>query len=327
MRPDTDAAMLHLNLVTPASLAAPVLEYLERSEFVVNVVHMPNAAKKPAGDVIACDVAREEGSAVIEALRAMGCDARGTISVESLDVVLSESARQAERRAAGSPADAVVWESVVTQTSDSADLSVAFLSFMVLATMIASIGILTDSIVLIIGGMVVGPEFGPLAGLCVGVVQRRFDLARRSALALVVGFPMAIVLSYCMTLLLVELGAAPASAWSPNSQTLFISNPDVFSVLIAIFSGIVGMLSLTTSKSSALIGVLISVTTIPAAAGIAVAAARRDTEALAGAAAQLGINLVMLLTAGLLTLAAQRLAFMRRVRSDGTRTPAPSKGA
>src|SRR5688572_3150873 len=39
------------------------------------------------------------------------------------------------------------------------------------------IGILTDSLILIIGAMVVGPEFGPLAGLCVAVVQRELPLA------------------------------------------------------------------------------------------------------------------------------------------------------
>ena len=49
---------------------------------------------------------------------------------------------------------------------------------MILATLIAAVGIVTDSIILIIGAMIVGPEFGPLAGLCVALVQRRRALAR-----------------------------------------------------------------------------------------------------------------------------------------------------
>ena len=47
---------------------------------------------------------------------------------------------------------------------------------MVLAALIAGAGIVTDSQILIIGAMVVGPEFGPLAGFCVAVVQRRAPL-------------------------------------------------------------------------------------------------------------------------------------------------------
>ena len=38
--------------------------------------------------------------------------------------------------------------------------------------------------------MVLGPEFGPLAAVAVGVVLRRFDLIKRGALALGVGFPL-----------------------------------------------------------------------------------------------------------------------------------------
>ena len=65
------------------------------------------------------------------------------------------------------------------QTSESAELSLSFLAFMLLATMIAALGIIHDSVILIIGAMVVGPEFGPLAGLCVALVQRQLTLAGR----------------------------------------------------------------------------------------------------------------------------------------------------
>ena len=66
------------------------------------------------------------------------------------------------------------------------------------------------------------------------------------------------------------------------------------------------MLSLQTAKSSALIGVLISVTTIPAAANVGVAAAYRDWDEWRGAALQLAINLSMIVVAGVATLAVAR---------------------
>ena len=47
--------------------------------------------------------------------------------------------------------------------------------------------------------MVVGPEFGPLAGLCVALVQKRGQLARRSATALLLGFPLAIAATVAAT--------------------------------------------------------------------------------------------------------------------------------
>ena len=167
------------------------------------------------------DVAREDASAVIERLRELGLEERGSIVTIEIDSSVSRRAEQAERAAAGSPADAVVWEQVEARTRESAVLSGSFLAFMVLATMIAAIGIVTDSIILLIGAMVVGPEFGPLAGLCVALVQRRPALARRSLAALLVGFPVAIVLTYVAVVALraARRAARPRSAATPRRSS------------------------------------------------------------------------------------------------------------
>jgi uncharacterized hydrophobic protein (TIGR00271 family) len=306
--------VIHVRVLVPPERADDVLAVLERPA-VVNVVHLPGAAKRPPGDVILCDVAREEGSVVIDRLRRLGIDRDGTIAVENVDAAISVAAERATTAAIGSPADAVVWEEVESRTSESVELSFSFLAFMVLATGIAAVGILTDSVILIIGAMVVGPEFGPLAGLCVAVVQRRRHLAMRSLVATAVGFATAIAATAVGTAALRALGGAPDDLGG-HPATLFISSPDHYSVLVALLAGVAGMLSLSTSKSGALIGVLISVTTIPAAANIGVALAYGDGAEAAGAAAQLGLNLLCIVAAGVATLALQRRFFRRRaVRS------------
>ena len=74
------------------------------------------------------------------------------------------------------------------------------------------------------------------------------------------------------------------------------------------------MLSLSTAKSGALIGVLICVTTIPAAANIGIAAAFGDWDTFAGSTGQLAVNLAGILLAGTLTLYIQRKLYHRRKR-------------
>ena len=301
-------------MVAPPVLAQRVLVALESRASVINVVHLPGAARQPTGDLILCDVAREDASIVLAELRDLGLAEEGTIAIETVDTAISSAARAAEDAAAGAPADAVVWEEVESRTSESAELSGSFLAFMVLATLIAGVGILTDSVILIIGAMVVGPEFGPLAGVCVALVERRPALARRSLTALAVGFPAAIAATYLGTLLLRAADRGPDEL-ADHPATLFISSPDLFSVIVAVLAGVAGVLSLSTAKSGALIGVLISVTTIPAAANVGVAAAYRDWNEFAGAATQLGINLVAIVAAGVTTLAVQRALFVRRRRA------------
>ena len=163
---------------------------------------------------------------------------------------------------------------------------------MVLATLLAAIGVVTDSQITIVGAMVVGPEFGPLAGLAIALVRRRPAIARRSAVALLVGFVAAIVVVALFTLLGRGTGlVSPADIAGPR-QTDFIYHPGWFSLITALVAGTAGMLSLSSSKSAVLVGVFISVTTIPAAGNAAVAGVLGNWHETWQSLAQLGINLV-----------------------------------
>jgi uncharacterized hydrophobic protein (TIGR00271 family) len=272
-------------------------------------------ARKPEGDVILCDIAREEASVILGDLKELDIPRVGSIAVEHIETSLSDRAEAAEKAAPGLPSDAVVWEEVEQHTSENTELSISFVAFMVLAMQIGMVGILFDEPILIVGAMVVGPEFGPLAGLSVALVQRRGDLARRSLKALAVGFPVGVVLAFAAALFFKATGLSPEDfSTAAHQQTGFISNPDFFSFYVAFVAGTAGMLSLTNAKSGALIGVLISVTTIPAASNVGVAAAYGDWGRAGGAAGQLGINLSSIVLAGVLTLLVQRRAFLVRKR-------------
>jgi uncharacterized hydrophobic protein (TIGR00271 family) len=305
--------VIHLRIVVPSYQAEHTLDLLEGIPSVFNLVYLQRAARKPQGDVILCDVAREDASVVISDLRELDIDREGSIAIEEIDSHISSAALRAEKAAPGAPSDAVVWEEVESRTSENVELSASYLLFMALAMMIAAVGIITDQLVLIIGAMVVGPEFGPIAGLCVAAVQRRADLLKRSLLAVVIGFPVGITASFLLGLALNVTGLVPDGfAQEDHPFTEFISDPDFFSFLVAYLAGTAGMLSLTSAKSGALIGVLISVTTIPAAANIGVAAAFGDWPEWGGAMGQLSLNLGAIFLAGIGTLYLQRLLYRRR---------------
>ena len=286
---------------------------LESSPAVCNIVHLPGAARRPDGDLIMCDVAREAASVVLADLKDLGVPEQGSIAVARIETVLSRAADRAARAAPGDPANAVVWEEVEELTSESTELTASFLVFMTLATLIAAVGIFLDTPILIIGAMVLGPEFGPLASFCVAVVQRRLHLARRSFIALAVGFPLGITAAFLASLVFKWTNLTPDRfSEVDHSLSAIISSPDFFSFFVAFCAGIAGTLSLTTSKSGALAGVLISVTTIPAAANIGVAAAYADWSSWRGSMEQLAINIVSICVAGIGTLLIQRAIFRRR---------------
>jgi uncharacterized hydrophobic protein (TIGR00271 family) len=184
---------------------------------------------------------------------------------------------------------------------------------MTLAALLAATAFYLDSAVLLVGAMVVGPEFGPIAAVCVALVERRLKLAGESFLALAVGLPVAMTAAFLATVVFRATGLTPdAYRDIEGSLIRYVTEPDFFSAFVALCAGGAGVLSLSTAKSGALIGVLISVTTIPAAAVIGVAAAYGQTDAWLGAMLQLSINVAAILTAGTLTLYIQRVLYRRR---------------
>ena len=305
--------MVHLRIVAPSREAQHVVDLFEKLPSATNLIHIPDAAHKPAGDVILVDIAREDASVILSDLKEMEIHKCGSIAIESSETHISEAVEEVEDHAPGDPADAVVWEEVEARTSESSRLTGSFVAFMVLAALIATIGILQDSEILVVGAMVVGPEFGPIAAFCVAFVEKRVKFAAESFLALAVGLPAAITGAWLLVLALKGVDVAP-SEFSDRDHGLavLISNPDELSALVALFAGAAGVLSLTTAKSGALIGVLISVTTIPAAANIGLSAAYEDWSAWRGSMGQLAINVASILTAGVGTLLLQRLFYRRR---------------
>ena len=86
----------------------------------------------------------------------------------------------------------------------------------------------------------------------------------------------------------------------------FISQPDALSWIVGFLAGVAGILALTSAKSGAFVGLLISVTTVPAAPNVAVAVAHWVPSEAVGSSIQLLINLASIVLAGVLTLVVQR---------------------
>ena len=108
---------------------------------------------------------------------------------------------------------------------------------------------------------------------------RTSEPIRPGLIALFVGFTIAVIVTFLFSVIvrafgweteLFSLGIRPVSN--------LINSPNVFSVVVATLAGIVGVVSLVEARTGALIGVFISVTTIPAAADIGVSAAFDNWE-------------------------------------------------
>ncbi|GAA4685568.1 DUF389 domain-containing protein [Pseudonocardia yuanmonensis] len=313
--------MLHLRVVSPPDRTAEVRAVLAADRGVAHLIVLPGAAVRPAGDVVEADVARESVDTLLGRLRDLRLDHDGGVTLEVLDTVLSDAADRAEAAVPGEGSDVVVWDELIARTGEESRLSFSFQAFLTIACLLAAIGAITDSPVLVVGAMVLGPEFGPLAAVSVGLVLRRGDLVRRGGLALLVGFPLGMAITALATLLFDATGLLSSSTLDHLDQVGFIYEVGPFSLIVAVLAGLAGILALTSAKAASLVGVFISVTTVPAAAFASVAAVEGRWREAGLSALQLLVNLI-----GIVVAASLALLVARRARRRGDRGRALSSG-
>ena len=305
--------MQSLRIAVPADLTDEVVAVFTDDPAVSHLAVLRGASLEPEGDIVLAHVAREAANEHIDRLIGLGVAERGTIHVEPVTTWISRAGFDAERHTPGSSADAVVWADVTQRAYEESELNWTYLSFMTLATLLASIAIVVDSQVLVIGAMVLGPEFVPLAALGVALVRRRGTLFRRAARTLVVGFTVAITLTTIAALAARALGwVVTEDVTGPRPGTDFIYSPDKWSFIVALIAAAAGVLSLTSAKVGGLSGVFISVTTVPAAGNVALGIAFGAWDEVTGSAIQLALNITGMVLAGCATLAVQHLVWNRK---------------
>lgn len=306
--------MLHLRVISPPRHTAAVRDLLLDECGATHITVLPGIAVQPVGDVVEADLTREVADDVLASLCALGIDHDGGITLETIDTSLSDAADRAQEDAPGDPTDAIIWDDLIARTGEESRFSISYQVFLTIACVLAAIGAITDSPVTVVGAMVLGPEFGPLAATAVGLVLRRGDLVRRGAFAIGVGFPLAMAVTALAAIVFDITGLLTTDLLDSIDQVDFIYQVGPFSFIIALLAGAAGMVALTSAKSASLVGVFISVTTVPAAAYASVALVEgRFAEAIASAG-QLLVNAVCIVVAAAIVLLLTR--WSRRNRGD-----------
>ena len=311
---------MHLRLIVPAERTAGVLGALRDDPRVTNLVLMAGAAVRPSGDLVLCDVAREAVTEVLGELRQAGLFSDGGVTLSAIEAAPSQNAHATEQAAPGSPDDAVVWDAVLDQAGTQVEGSWSYYAFLTIAVLLAAVAVVTDSAILVVGAMVVGPEFAVVAALALGIALRRPVLGRRALALLVKGFLFAIGVALVLALAARAVDwVHPSSVSAARPLTGFIWRPDKWSAVVAVVAGCAGVLSQTAGRANALVGVFISVTTVPAAGDLALSLAVWDSRQILGSLAQLLVNLTGMTVAGVLTLLVQRWLWRRSAPSPAER--------
>jgi uncharacterized hydrophobic protein (TIGR00271 family) len=158
-------------------------------------------------------------------------------------------------RLRGSAAATVPHGEVMAHVRDGGDLTPRFALMTVLSCGIAILGLLQNSVAVIIGAMLVSPLMGPIVALGFSLTTVDYRQMKRSVLALAVGLALSLVIS------IVIVSVSPLQAETP--EILARTNPNLFDLLVAVFSGLAGGYAVIKRKGEAIVGVAIATALMP----------------------------------------------------------------
>jgi uncharacterized hydrophobic protein (TIGR00271 family) len=307
----------HVRVVAPRDLAERIVGVLAAEPGVSNLVVLWGAGRRPEGDAVQCDLGASSANQVLRQLRTLRDERAGPLVIEVADAVIGEPPGPAAKFGIVQRDIEPAWDVVDARIRAGAVYAPSFYVLLAIAALIGAVGILINSDILIVGAMVVGPEYNAIIGVALGIEKGEAEPVIRGISALIAGFLAAIILTLAFGAVIRGSGQTPdAFARGVRPVADLISSPDLFSVVVAVLAGIVGVVSLTEARAATLIGVFISVTTIPAAASIGLSIAYTDGSRALGSVYQLLLNVVVLIAMGALGMRVQR-AFWRAGARDG----------
>jgi uncharacterized hydrophobic protein (TIGR00271 family) len=286
--------MLHLRVFGESVAMADVARRLDA---LPGVRHVSVAEGVHGGDaLVTADLRAAAADQALELLGGLGIPAQdfSLLRFEAIDP-----------NAASEETVALVWADLLGQARLNARTAVRYLVFMAVAGVIASFGVIQQDQILIIGAMAVAPDLLPITATCTGLVLRRPRLIRRGLVSLLVGLGVACIFAAAVTGFLNLFDLLPADFTIHQIGLASQEHVETETIFVAFAAGVAGMLAVETRASMG-VGVAISVTTIPAAAFLGVAAGIGQFSKSLGALSVLSVNIAMMLVGGSLALAVQR---------------------
>jgi uncharacterized membrane protein len=204
-----------------------------------------------------------------------------------------------------SPPQPLVTEDTLDQTSSQVQLSWSYLLYMTASGVLAAVALISGSVPILIGSMIVAPLMPPLALVPFALVARRRAEAVRGLRVAVIGLAAAFVTAWATTAVMDAAGVIPADAVLLDKPLLQERvRPGWWSMAAAVAAGLAGTTAQAHTKTDAIIGTVASLALVPAIGASAIALYVGAPASVLGGALLLGMNVGLIVAMGIVAVLA-----------------------
>jgi len=188
-------------------------------------------------------------------------------------------------------------QEIYVDISETAKLSWVYISFVVISTVLAAIGLIRGNVIVTIGAMVIAPFLGPNIALALATTLVDKSLAVRAFKANITGIFTSIFIAFLIGYIF------------PVKPEMFIITPvsevNVTDIVVAMASGFAGALSFTTGIPLSLVGVMVAIALLPPLVGCGLLLGSGHYHYAFGALLLFLTNLIAINLSGVFTFSAQ----------------------
>lgn len=194
-------------------------------------------------------------------------------------------------------------EEQLLQIAKKAELTASYVVFMCTAGVLAAVGMLTSSVPVLIGSMIVAPAFPPLSLVSFGLMAGQWRLALRGMGTALLGIVLAVGFAVLTTWIVNWTGVLAADANLLDNPLLEERvRPGWYSVVAAFAAGITGTMATLEGKMDTLVGTVAALALVPAGGAAGIALLSSDPLRALGGVVLLLINVGLIIACGLLVL-------------------------
>ena len=186
---------------------------------------------------------------------------------------------------------------------EQARLTMTYAVLMSMAGVLAAVALLTNSVPILVGSMVIAPVLSPLGLIAFALVRGNPRLALRGLGVSALGFVLALVSAMLATYILKVTGVLPDQLDLSNKPLLQERlKPSWYSVVAAAAAGVAGNLALTKDRTDTLVGAVAALALVPAAGATAISILLGFHAQGIGGLTLLAINTGLVVVMGVVTL-------------------------
>ena len=189
-----------------------------------------------------------------------------------------------------------------TKVAQQAKLTGSYMTHMATAGVLAAVALLTNSVPILIGSMVIAPALPPLGLVSLALVARKPRMAFKGLITAFVGFAIAMIFAMLATWILNITQVIPPETNLLGKELLAERvRPGWYSVIAAIAAGISGAIALIEQKTDTLVGVVAALALVPAIAAAGIAFLSKNPVMGFGGLFLLAINIGFIVISGVVT--------------------------